>query len=249
MKERISRRKYVGNKGDTFGVFTFIEEVSPNDRGVRRWKVLCNECQNEYVAVVSVITHPNAKSCGCRRSESTISSRGQNKVWPGEGRRYVKELMSLPGFGSYDNMITRCYNPKHGSYKDYGGRGIKVCDRWLEGDGKGFLNFLEDLGSPPSEKHSLDRIDYDKGYFPDNCRWSTQSKQVYNQHRRSTNSSGRTGVYRKRSKWEACITKNYKTYRLGLFHTFEEAVAAREAAELEYFGELRPEVYKEGNHE
>lgn len=79
---------------------------------------------------------------------------------------------------SYRAMKNRCYSVTYRYYKRYGGRGIKVCDRWLGKDG--FSNFLKDMGEKPSSKHSLDRIDNDGNYEPSNCRWSTQKAQVNN---------------------------------------------------------------------
>lgn len=72
-------------------------------------------------------------------------------------------------------MIARCYNPNHYGYQNYGGRGIKVCDRWLES----FDNFYDDMGSAP-ENHTLDRIDVDGDYTPDNCRWASHKEQHRN---------------------------------------------------------------------
>lgn len=72
-------------------------------------------------------------------------------------------------------MIQRCINPNHPQYHHYGGRGISVCDSWLDAEG-----FLSDMGRRPSPKHSLDRIDNDGDYTPENCRWATQSQQMNN---------------------------------------------------------------------
>jgi hypothetical protein len=79
-------------------------------------------------------------------------------------------------------MKRRCLDPKHKRYGDYGGRGITICDRWLEPNGQGFLNFLSDMGECPHGL-SLNRIDNDKligGYSPKNCTWSTQKEQCRN---------------------------------------------------------------------
>ncbi len=79
-------------------------------------------------------------------------------------------------YRAWESMKYRCLRPTHKFYRLYGGRGIKICDRWINS----FQNFLEDMGHKPTPKHSLDRIDNDKGYFPENCRWATKREQVRN---------------------------------------------------------------------
>jgi hypothetical protein len=75
-------------------------------------------------------------------------------------------------------MISRCYNEEHHSYPNYGGRGIFVCDRWLDPE-DGYENFLRDMGERP-DGHTLDRIDYDGPYTPENCRWADKITQELN---------------------------------------------------------------------
>lgn len=85
-------------------------------------------------------------------------------------------LKSNPLYQTWYDMIRRCYTPHRHDYKNYGGRGIKVCDRWLNS----FWAFVEDIGDKPSKKHSLDRVDVNGNYAPDNCKWSTQKEQCNN---------------------------------------------------------------------
>lgn len=117
-------------------------------------------------------------------------------------------------------------------YIDYKNKNIKVCERWYK-----FENFYADMGERP-EGMSIDRIDPYGNYCPENCRWADTTEQTYNQTRRCNNTSGRTGVRfrHERGKWEARIGYYGKKKILGMFDTFEEAVAAREKAELELYG-------------
>jgi hypothetical protein len=87
----------------------------------------------------------------------------------------------MPEYEAYKCMKKRCYNKNSKDYYNYGGRGIKVCDEWLGEDG--FIKFLSDLDYRPSSKHSLDRIDSNKDYFKENCKWSTINEQAINKRR------------------------------------------------------------------
>jgi len=85
-------------------------------------------------------------------------------------------MTKTPEYISWRRMKDRCFNPNSKDYPNWGGRGITVCDRWLNS----FENFLADMGSRPTAKHSLDRIDNDGNYCPENCKWSTKAEQGNN---------------------------------------------------------------------
>ena len=87
-----------------------------------------------------------------------------------------------PEYNTYSGMKDRCYNTSHVRFKDYGGKGIVVCERWMQGeDGKtGFECFLEDMGQKPNGKHSIERKKVSEGYHPDNCRWASHKEQSRN---------------------------------------------------------------------
>lgn len=121
-------------------------------------------------------------------------------------------------------MKQRCYDPNFGCYDRYGGRGIKVCNRWLERGG--LWNFLEDMGRRPSKEYSIDRIDNDKGYSPENCQWATQKEQCKNRRVRKDNKVGLSGVnYDKTSgRWVARkVNLEGKRVCLGYYHNLSDA--------------------------
>lgn len=99
-------------------------------------------------------------------------------------------------------MKQRCFNPNSSGYKNYGARGIVVCEEWRYS----FENFIRDMGPRPSIKHSIERLDNSKGYFPDNCVWKEIKYQPRNQRKRKDNTSGICGVIRQTS------TRGDKTY-------------------------------------
>lgn len=139
-----------------------IEELS--DRGKHGDKLaayLC-ECGNTRVRIISVVKYGRSTHCGCKTS-------GPKK----------HNMSKSPEYRSWKSMKDRCYRKKNRAYHNYGGRGITVCDRWMDKE-KGFENFYEDMGPRPSKDHSIDRINNDRNYDKQNCRWATQKQQANN---------------------------------------------------------------------
>lgn len=125
---------------------------------------------------------------------------------------------------TWDGMKQRCYNPKCKSYKHYGLRGVKVCDRWLGRDG--FLYFYLDMGNKP-EGSSLDRIDVNGDYCPENCRWATPLEQACNRRTNASIPGVRYNSKNPNKKWSAYATIHGTRYYKS-FYTKEEAIAQRE---------------------
>ena len=139
--------------GDRHGILTIISSVK-NGR-VLKWLCRC-DCGREKLISTTHLHENGTKSCGCvHRTQNGLSKH--------------------PTYKSWESMIARCYKESLPHFKRYGGRGIKVCDRWRDS----YLNFVDDMGLRPKGK-SLDRIDCDKNYVKNNCRWATIKEQSRN---------------------------------------------------------------------
>jgi len=127
-------------------------------------------------------------------------------------------------YRAWHALVRRCTDPRTSNFRDYGGRGITVCDRWRYD----FMAFLSDMGPRPSPTHSLDRWDNDAGYTPENCRWATATQQMLNT-RRVQRAVG--GSYH-RGWWTAQINRHGRGVVLGRFRTRAEASLAYREARL-----------------
>lgn len=149
-----------------FSVLGPIERTSPPSGGTKiKWLCEC-ACGKRFVADGNNIKSGNTKSCGCASSEATAT---RNRA----GAKY--SMPDSPEVYVWRSMHFRCSNPSAQNYERYGGRGIKVCQRWDD-----FESFLADMGPRPSPQHSLDRKDNSKGYEPGNVHWTTADHQARN---------------------------------------------------------------------
>jgi hypothetical protein len=152
------------------GELSFVGEVSIRKQGRRRVRyVMCVcSCGKELQRPISNIVRSEHPSCGCYMP--LICSKNRT-----EHGHSIKGKVA-PEYRAWHSMKNRCLDKNTKYYHNYGGRGISVCQRWLFS----YENFYNDMGQRPSNKHSLDRIDVNGNYEPDNCRWATIKTQALN---------------------------------------------------------------------
>lgn len=205
--------------GQTFKYLTAIKPVGSGKGGVV-WECRC-KCGKTTNATAKNLRSGNTKSCGCLNSERLIA---RNKAGALHG------MTGTPTWATWDNMIQRCTNPNHKSYKRYGDRGIEVCPAWRND----FLTFYKDMGERPAGM-TLERIDNDKGYEPGNCRWASPLEQANN--RRNNISLTVGGVTDTLANWSRKTGIGQKTimYRIKNGWSDEQAlsVAPSKANKLE----------------
>lgn len=168
-------RKITLSAGQRYGRLVVVgEDPTRGKFGAVLWIFTC-DCGETVSKSGSEVQRGLISSCGCLHIEVCKDMGSTTRLTHGKSH--------TPEFLVWCGMRDRCFNDKRKDYKDYGGRGITVCPRWL--GPHGFENFLADMGPRPSAKHSIDRYpNNDDGYKPGNCRWATQSQQNLNQRPR-----------------------------------------------------------------
>lgn len=211
--------------GDKFSKLTVLEVYKLED-AKGKWRSYCNaqcDCGTHRLKIrVDGVISGHVKSCGCLQKETARNVKLKHG------------MTKSPTHNSWTAMKQRCNNPLAPGYENYGGRGISYTSRW-----KSFDNFLEDMGERP-ENLELDRIDVNKSYSKENCKWSNSTDQSFNKRKRKNTVSKYVGVTfcpdRKTNQWETRLSKENKLLFRKRYATEEEAARAYDKHCLIHYG-------------
>lgn len=196
--------------GLKYGRLTVLSEAGINPKTRQRlWNCIC-ECGGIKTTNQYSLINGYCNSCGCIHKEKMKG-------------RIIKHGLTIDnkkpdGYQVWSSMRDRCYNEKNPSFKNYGGKGIVVCDRW----NNSFLNFINDMGQRLDKSYTLDRIDSNKGYFPENCRWAKW--EVQNNNRVNNVWISHNGEKKTLSQWERHLGMSHNTLRGHLLRKSFETV-------------------------
>lgn len=175
--------KFIDMTGEKYGKLLVVEYAGKTQRGISLWKCKC-DCGREVAVQSANLRNGHTKSCGCFRAE-----------WCKENcTKHGLEHTRL--YGIWTDMIHRCHNPENSSYERYGARGISVCEEWRN-DVRVFYDWAINNGY--SDDLTIDRVDNNGNYCPDNCRWATRVEQASN--RRSNILITRNGETKTMKQW------------------------------------------------
>lgn len=192
--------------GKTFGRLTVTSLLKERNKHMNKiWECSC-ECGKKTNVTTNALNSGKVNSCGCLALEIR-TKHGKNRT-----KVYV----------AWQGMKDRCFNANNIHYDRYGGRGITVSQDWLS-----FENFYRDMGDPNTNKHELDRIDNEKGYCKENCRWTTRSINNHNRGSEKNSTSEYKGVYKAKGKraWVASCYSNGVLLRSRYLNEKEAAIA------------------------
>lgn len=217
-------KKKAFNNGDLISGLMYVKE---SDRAGRRRVVVECVCGDEFHVLLESLTKKNpTKSCGCLTSGIIAAQKTKHGKCDSEM------------YNRWCGMKTRCYDVNDKRYNRYGGRGILICDEWVN-DFPAFNLWAISNGGVDGKRLQIDRIDNDKGYHPDNCRFITNAENSRNKGVRKGNKYGISGVGKDKrcNKFYAEITRDGKRKSLGYFFDFFEACCARKSAENRYWND------------
>ncbi len=177
----MKRNQHINLSGKIFGRWE-VNYFDTTKSRKRRWNCKCI-CGTERSVSEHSLINGLSKSCGCLQREIT------SKAFTKHGKSQTKE------YGIWSSMKGRCLNDKDKQYRYYGGRGITVCESWI----KSFQRFYSDMGPSPGKGYSIERIDNDGNYEPDNCKWATREEQMNN--RRSNHFLEYNGERKTTAQW------------------------------------------------
>lgn len=199
-------------KGTVFGTCLYIKDVLSRSKDGRRYSLFKCECGKNFVSSTANVIRQSTKGCGCKKGKNLVGHDGSVRVTHGYTREGHSSIYS-----SWNMMKQRCVNPNNRVYKNYGGRGIKVCERWLR-----FENFIQDMGDRPSLESSLERVDNDGNYCKENCKWATRYEQQRN--KRSNRFVTINGVTKILQDW----LKEKKMPRTNFYRSLKKGKTAQE---------------------
>lgn len=185
--------RFIDLAGKKFGRWTVIAYAGTIGNGRRKaatWQCRC-DCGNNAIVRAHSLVQGKTQSCGCLREEKRL------KASTSHGMKHSST------YESWKNMKGRCCNPNNQRFAYYGGRGIKVCDRWQK-----FENFYADMGEKP-EGMTIERIDNNKGYSPENCCYATYKEQ--NRNQRTNRMITYFGETKCLAEWAEELSINYNT--------------------------------------
>lgn len=180
--------------GDIINGCEIIRDAN-NGKTPRECIFKCGYCNNEFQVRLTSVTSGNTNSCGCYKKKALAE------------RVKTHGLSKTSEFNIWQHIKDRCFNSNNKKYKHYGGRGIKVCKEWIES----FEQFLMDMGSRPTIKHTIERIDTNGDYCKGNCKWATKKEQ--NRNRTITKYVTYNEIEKPLSEWIEELKLNDKTVR------------------------------------
>lgn len=218
--------------GERYGKLIVLREVdriyTRTGKIIRRWECQC-DCGKITTVRHGDLRSGRTLSCGCYNfeKESVVKTHGYSRT----------KL-----YGVYIKMKSRCENENDKSFSYYGGRGIKLCKEWNENP-KSFIDWAKQNGY--KDGLTIDRINVDGDYCPENCRWTDYETQAVNQRIRKDNKTGVKGVYKSGKSYIAQINRNGKREYLGSYKTLDDAIKARLAAEAKTENEPQEGLFGE----